>query len=203
MRHGETEWNREGRIQGHNDGALNERGRRQAEAVGLALRLEHPTAVYASPLSRARQTAEAIASACHLSVVPVEALVEADAGELDGLKGSEMQERYPEFMQLWRQDAATAVMPGGESMAQVQLRVWGAVANLLRHHTEDTVVAVSHNFAIQSLLCRALGVPLNNFRRFRIDLGAFSILEFREPGPMLVRHNERCHLQGLDTPPAG
>lgn len=208
VRHGETEWNREGRIQGHSDGRLNQRGLRQAEALASALRpfleglRQHgPVALYASPVARARQTAKAIGDACGLAVVPLDALAEVNAGELDGLKAAEMRERYPEFMERWRRSPSTAVMPGGESLAQLQERVWDAVQGLLQRHAGETVVAVSHNFAIQSLLCRALDVSLDHFGRFRIDLGAFSVLDLGQRHAVLLRHNDRCHLEDLDLPP--
>ena len=197
VRHGETVWNREERIQGNNHGSLTRHGRRQAAALARTLRIMCPVVVYASPVRRAWETAEMIAASCGLAPVPVGALMEVDAGELDGLKPEEMKERYPEFAERWCQDATTAVMPGGESLAQMQARVWPAVMEILERHRGETLVLVSHCLAIKSLLCHVLGIPLNSFGHFQLCVGAFSIVEFKSGGAVLTRHNDSCHLERL------
>lgn len=197
-RHGETVWNREGRIQGHNHGSLTRRGRRQAAVLAGALRTLNPTTVYASPVRRAWETAEVIAESCGLTPIPVEALMEVDVGELDGLKPEEMKELYPEFAERWSQDATTAVMPGGESIAQMHKRVWHTTMEMLERHIGETLILVSHCLAIQSLLCGVLGMPLHGFGYFQLGVGAFSVVEFKNGGPVLTRHNDSCHLDRLD-----
>lgn len=194
VRHGETERNREGRVLGQGNQSLTEEGRRQAVALAQALSRESVTALYSSPLKRAVETAEIIGDKLGLPVQVVADLAEVDAGALDGLNSQEMRARYPNFMALWDCDPGSAVMPGGESLAQVQQRAWLSVQSFLREHPEANVVAVSHNFTIGTLVCKALGLPLASIRHVRVDLGSISVVELREGRSRVVLLNDRCHL---------
>ncbi len=193
-RHGETEWNRAGRIQGLSNQQLNAVGRRQAEELALRLKEAPLAAVYSSPLRRALETAELIAEHHKLPVITLDGLKEMDAGELDGLTYQETRERYPDFMATWTTNAMSAVMPGGESILQLQERAWQATSWLLTHHPNETVVAVSHNFTILSIISWALGLPLANFRKLRCDPASLTVLELGEDWSSLERLNDRCHL---------
>lgn len=193
VRHGETQRNREGLIQGISDLPLNEKGRKQAEALGRALAKERIDAIYSSPLKRALETARAIARFHRLGVRKDEGLREMDVGELDGLSYSELMARYPEFMKKWMEDVSELKMPGGEYIYQLQERVWASIQRMVARHPQEVVVAATHNFAIQSIICKTLDAKLDNFRRVRQDVGAFSVLEFGETGPLLLSLNERCH----------
>jgi probable phosphoglycerate mutase len=85
-------------------------------------------------------------------------------------------------------------MPGGETLAEVQARAWGAVERMRAAHPDGTVVAVTHNFVILTLLCRALGLPLSHFRRLRQALAARTVLDVRESGSALLQLNDVSHL---------
>ena len=195
VRHGETKLNKERRIQGINDLPLNDAGRAQAGAAGKALARDLPFTLYASPLPRAMETARIISDTLNVPVTPLEALEEADAGELEGLDGPQMRRRYPEFAASWDQDSGLAQMPGGESLLQVQERAWPAITGLLESHPHDTVVAVTHNFTIQTILCAALGMPLRNSRRLRQQVGSLTRLELSPSQTELVSLNETWHLE--------
>ncbi len=194
VRHGETERNREGRVLGQGNQTLTEEGRRQATAVAGALTREGITTIYSSPLKRAVETAETIGDKLGLPVQVVADLAEVDAGALDGMTSKDMRARYPDFMALWDRDPGSAVMPGGESLAHAQQRAWRSVQSFLGEHPDGNVVAVSHNFTIGTLVCKALGLPLASFRHVRIDLGSVSTVELREGRNRLVLLNDRCHL---------
>jgi len=193
VRHGETDLNLEGRVQGISDAPLNETGRNQAAALGSRLQGSAPDCIYSSSLSRAFETAEAIAQHHELEVIPMDDLRELDVGELDGLTGPELRDRYPEFMKQWMTDVAPLNMPGGESIEELQERGWASVERMAEKHPEDKVIAVSHNFLIQSILLKVLGLELTSFRKIRQDLGAISILEINDRGPVLITMNDRCH----------
>ena len=200
--------NRDGRVQGLSDAPLSELGEAQARAVAAALAPDAPFHLYASPLSRAAQTARPIAGAYGASLTTIDDLREADVGELDGLTIAQVRERYPEFMRRWVEDAGEATMPGGESLRGVRCRSWGAVRELAARHPDATIVAVTHNFVIQTVLSGALGVPLDNARRMRQEPGCITRLEFGASGVSLVSSNETWHLRGLAsaagaTRPAG
>ena len=194
VRHGETETNRLGKIQGVSQAPLNERGLEQAAAAARALESETPFSLYSSPLRRAAQTAEAVTSHTGVSVVRDDGLIEMDVGKFEGLTGRQLRERFPDVMQAWDRDAVSTVMPGGESLETVRDRAWKAVMRLADRHGTETVVAVTHNFTIQMILCIALGMPPNNFRRLRVDLGSITRLDVSRERIVQLSVNETWHL---------
>ena len=203
VRHGETENNASRVTMGRMDVPLNERGERQAAALAGALaadgRFGRIEAVYSSPLQRARSTAEAIAAKLALAVETLPELIEMDVGELEGHGYGEVRERYADFMRVWASDdLADAVMPGGESLRQVQERALMALDSMLGRHAEGTVVAVTHNFVSLTLLCHALGMPLAQFRRLRQDVAAFSVIEIAGERLSVLAMNDGCHLAGSE-----
>ncbi len=198
VRHGETETNRLGKIQGVSQAPLNERGLEQAAAAAKALAEEKPFSLYASPLRRAVQTADAIAGRTDVEVVIEPGLIEMDVGQFEGLSGRQLRERFPDVMRSWDEDAFKTVMPGGESLATVRERAWRTIKRLADTHADDTVVAVTHNFTIQMILCTALGMEPNNFRRLRVDLGSITRLLVSSERIVQVSVNETGHLRGLD-----
>ena len=198
VRHGETRLNKDGRIQGVNSVPLNNKGRAQAQAVARALEKDLPFELYTSPLTRALETAQIISETVRVPPKPLKELEEADAGDLEGLTGEEMRRRYPEFVKRWAQDSGTAQMPGGESLLQVQERAWWAITEFMLNHPNDTVVAVTHNFTIQTVVCKVLEMPLSYSRRLRQDVGAITRLELSDSQSTLVSLNETWHLTPLD-----
>lgn len=195
VRHGQTEWNEGNRIQGQSDTLLSENGRLQAEKVGVALLNRKLEAVYSSPLKRAVDTARAIASRYNLEVMSMPELMEINAGELDGITIEEMRRNYVDFLKQWREGDSALKMPGGESMEELQKRTWVAVQEIMQKNYRNGVVIVSHHFALQSIVCSALGIDINNFRRFRQDLGGITTFEFRDSRAFLLGFNDTCHLR--------
>ena len=194
VRHGETQWNRENRVLGYADIALNEEGRRQAQRVALALKGERVDAIYSSPLQRAMETAAEIARFHQVEVGADDAFKEMDAGELDGLTYEEMREQYGDFLREWLKDAPSLKMPGGESLSELQERAWQGLERIIASHPDGAVILVSHNFTILCIICRALGIPLTQFRRLRLNTASISSLNFGERGISLLLLNDICHL---------
>jgi len=201
IRHGETDHNAEQIALGREDVPLNERGRLQAQAIAAAAKaggLPGPIdAVYSSPLERALATASPLAEALTKSVRIEQALIEMDVGEVENQTYAELRERYPDFLRAWRSDdCADVAMPGGESLRDVQERAWAAVEAMRERHAEETVAAVTHNFVILTVLCQALDLPPDKFRRLRHDLAAVSLIELTAERSAVLLLNDRCHLQG-------
>ena len=194
-RHGQTEVNRLGNIQGVGPAPLNETGRMQAARLAHALRSDAPFTLYSSPLRRALETAQVVAEKTGADIVSDDGLIEMDVGEFEGLSGPQLRKRFPEVMRMWDQDAAHAVMPGGESLSTVRDRAWQTVLRLAERQSSETVVAVTHNFTIQTIICTALGMPLNNFRRLRVDLASINRLEVSGDRVTQVSVNETMHLK--------
>lgn len=197
-RHGQTLWNQERRAQGLSDVELSPEGQRQAQRLAQALKEEPIEAVYASPLRRALDTAQAIATQHDLEVHLDPRFQEMHLGDMEGLTGEQMRARHPELLHQWGLAPAEVRMPGGETLAELQERMWAAIQDVLSRH-QGQVVAVSHNFAILTVLCRAIGLDLDQFRRLRMETAATATLDFGPLGPVLLSLNETCHLKG-ETP---
>lgn len=164
IRHGETDWNREGRFQGIADIPLNSTGQEQARATAAALAQSGRTfnALYSSPLSRALQTAQATAQLINLPVRLDERLREINQGEWTG-KNYRMV--VSELGDPSKADGAFASIhsraPGGESVAEVAARIASAASAIARAHPNETVLIFSHGLALATLKCQANGIPLD------------------------------------------
>lgn len=194
VRHGETEHNRGRLTLGRADVPLNGLGRAQARAVAGSF-THAPAAIYASPLARAFETARVIGAATGVDVAIEPDLVEMDVGAMEHLTGAELRERYPEFLRSWlSSDAADARMPGGETLREVQDRTWPALERMHAAHPDGEVVAVTHNFVILTAVCRALNLPLAEFRRIRHGLASRTVIDMRDGGATLIQLNDHAHL---------
>lgn len=199
IRHGETDWNQARRIQGGNsDTQLNQKGWQQVESLALRLKPEKIDAIYSSPLQRAQDTAKAIAHYHRLSVGIEPSLKEINVGELEGVsiagvgKLSELligNERGDELPRL----------PGGESVAEVQQRVWSTIQRLADTHREGVVAVVSHYFSVLTAVCSVLHLPLFEINRLRISPSSVSVITFDEQTPRLILFNDTCHLDGIES----
>jgi len=197
IRHGETYWNAERRIQGgDSDIELNDTGLSQAKKLAAFLKNEPIAAILSSPLQRATATAEVIASHHQLSVKVDQGLRELRVGELEGMSVSNLSTTFSQFlMQLWQGRESTK-LPNGESLSELQRRAWKAVENLLTQHKEHkdgTVVVVSHYFVTLAIIFKALDLPLDYFTKFKLDPGGVSIIEIQDYGPRLVVFNDTSY----------
>ena len=195
VRHGETEWNKTGRFQGHYDIAMNERGIAQARETAQAVTAWKHSVVYASPLHRTMQVAQEISRVGGRPVVPVEGFKEWSLGDLEGITGEEWRAGWPEVYAAWRSDPATVSMPNGESLVGLQERAWNALEELeLAHADDETLIVVSHNFAIRAMVSKVLGLPLSNFHRMSLSLSSICVIESDQRGRRLMCFNSTCHL---------
>jgi broad specificity phosphatase PhoE len=163
VRHGETDWNRERRFQGHADALLNEAGRRQAEALGGMLADEHFAAVYSSPLRRSLETAEIVAARLHLPVEPRDGLMEVDVGSWSGLTTAEVEQKFPDGFSHWVETRAGG-WTDGETYDQLGERVVRDLLELAERHPGENVLAVTHGGPIRSVLAAAAGLSFSSGR---------------------------------------
>jgi broad specificity phosphatase PhoE len=197
IRHGETDWNRDQRFQGKTDVPLNRKGREQAHALALALKEEPLTVIYSSPLARAMETARII-KIFHPSVPLLEekGLIEMDLGHFEGMEAHRWAIAYPDFRKRWRENPSSVKMPAGESLQEVQGRAIDTLERMTQEcPPESTLVLCSHNFVICTILCRALSIPLDDFRTVRQEIGAINILCKRGGQLWAKVVNERSHLE--------
>jgi broad specificity phosphatase PhoE len=196
IRHGETDWNRIHRFQGRIDIPLNEEGKKQAQALALALRDEPLTAIYSSPLIRAIETASFI-KVYHPStpLFEEEGLIEMDLGEFDGMEAKVLAEKYGAFFETWRNNPALLQMPGGESLQEVQVRSVDTVEHISRlYPAGSTLLLCSHNFVNRTLLCYGLGLSLDRFREVKQDLAALNMLLKKEDRLFAEIVNDVSHI---------
>ena len=200
VRHGETDWNRARRIQGGNsDTQLNQRGWQQVESLALRLKQEKIQAIYSSPLQRAQDTARAIAGYHQLSVETELSLREIEVGELEGVSIAEMGKHLSQLLIRYSQGEELPKIPGGESLTEVQQRVWSTVQRLVDKHSDGVLVVVSHYFSILTAVCSVLNLPLHQIDKLRLNSGSISILTFDEKATRLILFNDTCHLTGTES----
>ena len=201
VRHGETDLNKQRRLQGWSDSPLNDTGRKQAEALGLALKDEDVIAIYSSPLRRAQETARAISCYHKVEVKVLEELKELDVGKVDGMTYAEMKDQYSELFDKWMKDFTSVRLPGGGFVPELRDRCCSAVRDIVTReqaacgNEDKAVVAVAHYFPIMSIVCNTLGLDLLHIRRLRLDLASISSFEFNHLGAMLASFNDTCHLR--------
>lgn len=187
VRHGQTDANAAGLLLGRTDPDLNATGVAQAGAIAARVAAFGPERVLTSPLARCAQTAAAIAEACGIATVGTEPrLVEVDYGEYDGLPFADLPR---DLVVRWRTEADFAP-PGGESLAEVGVRVAGFATEVLADLGRAPVVAVSHVSPIKAAVCWALGLPDLAAWRFRLDNATMTRLAPGPDGPVLCSFNE-------------
>ena len=196
IRHGETPWNHQRRIQGgSSDTVLSPLGKRQIKSLGLALKEEKLSAIYSSPLKRAIETAKTIAKYHdNLKVLIEPELRELEVGELEGVPITKLGTDFSNFLIQWREGEGTEKLPGGESLADLQSRAWAIVQHIVAEH-QGNVVLVSHYFVILTIISAALGLPPSGIRRFRVSVGSISVLDFKNGIPCLASLGDTCHLK--------
>ena len=201
VRHGETRWNEGKRIQGgDSDIELNETGLEQARRLAAFLQSEPIATILCSPLQRAVSTAGIIANQHQLPIEIDERLRELKVGDLEGMSYSSLTTTFSQFLMQWWQDGGAVKLPNGESIVELQQRAWSAIENLLEkqkapaaENRDTTAVVVSHYFVTLVIILKALGLPVNCFTKFRLDLGGVSILEFRDTGTRLLTFNDTSY----------
>ena len=176
VRHGETPWNREGRYQGRTDIALSDEGRAQAQRLGQRLAGVTIAKAIASPLSRAKATAEAIIG----NSLELDAgLLEISHGAWEGQLASDVERSHAEMFGVWKsapgRDAPAG--PGAETLGDVEARAWPVLARLCAQlGPDDTGLLVAHDAVNRVLICRVLGLPLERVWTFRQAPAALNVL---------------------------
>lgn len=185
VRHGETDWNQQRRIQGLTDIPLNDVGRVQARTTGRLLARRNWDAVYSSPLSRAFETASIIAGELGLDEpTPVESLVERNYGEAEGLNFLEVERRWPD----------RGAVPGQESREQVVARVVPALRDLAAAHPAQSLVIVTHGGAIRAVLTAVQPDSSHGM----ITNGSVHSFRFGDDELQLIAFDDRIAIDALD-----
>ena len=195
IRHGETAWNVEVRVQGHLDIDLNERGRWQVQRLAQALAGEPLAAVYSSDLRRARDTAAALAAPTGLDVQCHSGLRERSFGCFEGLTLAEIEQRFPEGAQRWRRRDAGFDPGGGETLAAFYARAIGTVTELAARHRGQHIAIVSHGGVLDALYRAAMQVALDVPRSWALGNASINRLLHGDDGFRLIGWGDALHLE--------
>jgi phosphoserine phosphatase len=192
-RHGESDWNRDRRWQGHADRPLTDLGREQARALAERLAATELDAVYSSDLERARETAAIVAEPHQLPVRELSDLREVDVGSWSGLTRAEAEERFPHAFRRWTEGQEG--WDDGETYEQLSERVVGALLAIAARHPRDRVLLVAHGGSIRAVHAAALGLDVHTYRRIqRVEPNATLSAVCVEDG----RLTELCRAEDLD-----
>ena len=167
IRHGETEWNRQRRIQGQGDSALTAVGLRQAEAVARRIRQVAPSRLVSSDLGRTIQTAQPIAEVTTLTLETDSGLRERSFGIFEGLTPAEIEGRYPAEHALWQARDPSFAIPGGESLLVLRQRVAATLERIAGQSTGDVVI-VTHGGVLDAIYRIALGLSMHAPRTWQL-----------------------------------
>lgn len=160
VRHGQTDWNLEGRYHGQSDVPLNENGRAQAHLLAQQLSGQSFAAIYSSDLQRARDTAEIMAVAIGLPVTLEPRLREIDQGDWEGQLVDEIKARYAEVWQKRIVDPTNVRPPGGETVGEVATRVYSALDDIVKVYPVGTILICSHGLALATVICKVGGISI-------------------------------------------
>jgi probable phosphoglycerate mutase len=200
IRHGETDWNRIRRMQGHIDIPLNDVGRRQAQALAAALADERPQAIYTSDLQRARDTAQPTADMLDLPVTLDPGLRERCFGAFEGLMYEEIGARYPQAFAGMQARDPHVQFPAGERKAETLTdfywRAVGAVARIARRHEGSKLAIVTHGGVLDCLYREATGKAIDAERDFSIVNAAINRLRWQGGRFTLLAWGDDAHLSG-------
>ena len=197
VRHGETDENLHGILQGQSDTRLNALGIRQAECVAARLKHEHFDLIYSSDLQRAMRTAELIAEPHRLPVFPLRALREWDLGALQGGKWEELRVQFPDVMQAFREERDELQVPDGESRSDFYQRVADCLDEMSERFEGKRILLVSHGGALKAMFRHVVG-PVSAGSRLPLTSNA-SVSQFRyvDGSWQLVSWNDVDHLRSL------
>ncbi len=200
IRHGETDWNVDTRIQGHLDIELNDKGRWQAEQLGRALTHESIDAVYCSDLSRAHATAHTLAQALGLTPTVVPALRERHFGQFEGLSWQELEAQFPVDSQAWKSRDPVWSPPKGESLAQLRVRIETCIADLAKRHADQQIAVVTHGGVLDVLYRVATHQFDPSPRTWALGNTYINRLLWSSEGLHLVGWGDHTHLELPSTP---
>lgn len=199
VRHGQTEWNRTRRIQGQLDSKLDELGREQARLVADRLAAETEiAAVYASDLSRAMDTAQAIV-AHHpgLVVTPDPRMREIGFGPWEGKQWDEFEKEEAKKLRQWRTDVTSIIVPGIEPIEDFSGRIRSFMDEMVAKHPDGKVLVAAHGGSINMFITVAMEFPLKNCWRMKVGNTAIAEIYIFPEGPFLEKTNDTHHLDGI------
>ena len=198
IRHGETKWNKELVFRGRSDIPLNEKGLSQAEATGAYLQKVDFSSVYCSPLSRAKQTAEAICLERKVKPQPCAAFNDLSFGPWEGKTLKELTTLYPDAIKTWQNYPHRHYISGAETLSEARKRASAEMEKLAEVNLGKTIAIVSHRVVLKLLLLEALNLGDEAFWKIQQDTCCINVLQYSDKdGFVVIKINETCHLENF------
>lgn len=194
VRHGQTKWNIEKRVQGNTNTDLTEEGLNQAYKVSNRLKDYKVDYIYSSDLNRAYKTAEIIGKKLNVKINKLNGLREKNFGHWQGLTIDDIQSKFYEEHYIWKTKPHNAKIEGAESLIQVQERVLSSINELKKKHKCKNVLLVSHGSTIKALILGILGIDISNYNKLTISNVGLTIIDFTEYSPIIRVLNDTSHI---------
>ena len=195
VRHGDIATDNTERFWGQTDITLNETGILQMEHLAERLSGEPIDEIYSSDLSRAFKSAEIIASRHNLTITTSEKLREIHFGDIEGLTFEDVDRRYPELSKSWSDNDLQFRFPNGESLAELEQRITGFLADIALFNRDRTILIVSHGGLLRMLICHVLGLDLKHWKQLCLDKASPSIVDTYPETALLSLLNDTSHLK--------
>jgi len=203
VRHGLTDWNREGRIQGQQPTHLNARGVQEAKLVARRLLREMPQNLYSSDLPRSMETAAETARLTGLGVTPTPKLREASFGRWEGRSFKDVQAESPGDFTNWVESDFHKAPPGGETAAELRERVIAFIGRTAEKHPNQASVLFTHGGPCKYAIAHVLGIAPTGVYRYAIDNASVHVIELGPYGWRLKLLNDTCHLAEAEQETTG
>ena len=201
VRHGRTPWNKDKIFRGTYDIPHDEVGQEEARLTGEWLKDESIQAAYCSPLSRARDTAQAIAGHHGLEVQDLPGIIDINYGDWQGMPLAEVKVKYADLYRQWETAPHTVRFPNGETLDEVRARTLAAVDEVLTRHPGQVVLLAAHRVVNKVLICAFIGLDNSHFWRIGQDTTAINRFQWTGHTWNLMLLNDTCHLRGMARGP--
>ena len=196
VRHGETEWNAEGRIQGHTDIGLSEKGAEQAHSLGIRLAGINIDVAYTSDLKRSSETAKLALGGRDIVLNETAMLREYNKGAFEGLTLAEIKARFPDEYPRYLEKDLGYAPKGGESIRDVSARMAKIINEIKTNHLNETVLVVSHGGVLRAAMVSLLGMPIEGNWSFVFGNCGLTMVDTHEDNAVLRLFNDTSHLNG-------
>ncbi len=200
-RHGQTEWNRIGRMMGQTDEDMNELGRTQAGRLAVRMAGMRLDAVYASPLKRTMTTGTIVGKSHGVSPKPAVGLMEINYGVWEGLPRKEVREKWPELQRQLHDDPSDLAIPGGETFKELAVRIVGAFHEIVKAEEGKHVLMVSHQGILKVLVAELMGISYKEWDKFELQNASFTKLTVNDGHIHFITLNDISHLEDISSAP--
>lgn len=195
IRHGESKWNKIGKIQGQKDIELTQKGRKQAKKLAEDLKKEKIDYIYTSDLERAYETANIISKELNKPIFLTKKLREINFGDWQGKTINQIKNKYKNQFNTWRKSPHLLSLSGAENLIKVQERSMLLLRELHKKHKNDNIILVSHGVTIKVLILSILDIDIENYRKITVDNCSLTMIKYIEDKSKIICLNERVKME--------